>query len=54
MNKGCGIAGGVILFILSLGLGYYFYTESVKDPEVYESEKPVIDDVVKKTVAGRG
>ena len=51
MNKGCGIAGGVILFILSLGLGYYFYTESVKAPEVYESEKPVIGDIIKKTVA---
>ena len=51
MDKGCGIAAGVILFILSLGLGYYFYTESVKAPVVFESEKPVIGDIVKKTVA---
>lgn len=51
MNKGCGIAAGAVLFILSLGLGYYFYTQSVKDPVVYTSEKPVIGDVVKKTVA---
>ena len=51
MNKGCGIAAGALLFLLSLGLGYYFYTESVKDPEVNVSEKPVIGDVVKKTVA---
>jgi len=51
MNKGCGIAGAVILFILSLGLGYYFYKESVKAPVIFESEKPAIGDIINKTVA---
>jgi HlyD family secretion protein len=51
MNKGCVISLAVVIGILSLALGVYFYKQSKKDPVVYETEKPVIADIVKKTVA---
>ena len=51
MNKGCIITLAAVIGILSLALGIYFYKQSKKDPVVYETEKPVITDVVKKTVA---
>jgi len=37
--------------ILSIGLGVYFYKQSVKDPTIYDTTKPEYGDVVKKTVA---
>ena len=40
MKKGCLIAAVVVVVILSLGLGYYFYDQSKKDPNVYDTEKP--------------
>lgn len=39
------------MFLLSIGLGYYFYQQSKKDPIVYEYASPVQKDIVKKTVA---
>lgn len=51
MNKGCLIAAGALLVIFSIGLGAYFYNKSKSDPTVYETAKPVITDIVKKTVA---
>ncbi|MCB0522858.1 MAG: efflux RND transporter periplasmic adaptor subunit [Lewinellaceae bacterium] len=51
MNKGCIITLAAVIGILSVALGIYFYQQSKKDPVVYETEKPVITDVVKKTVA---
>ncbi len=51
MNKGCIITLAAVIGILSVALGIYFYKQSKKDPVVYETEKPVIADVVKKTVA---
>jgi len=51
MNKGCLIAAAIVLAILSIGLGYYFYTQSVKDPIVYDTEKPGINNIINKTVA---
>ena len=51
MNKGCLIALAVIFGILSIGLGYYFYQQSKKDPVVYEVEKPSISNIINKTVA---
>ncbi len=51
MNKGCLIALAVVFGILSIGLGYYFYHQSKKDPVVYEIEKPSIANIINKTVA---
>ena len=51
MNKGCLIAAAVVLGILSIGLGYYFYTQSKKDPVVYDTEKPAVSNIINKTVA---
>jgi HlyD family secretion protein len=51
MKKGCLITAIVVIVILSLGLGYYFYQKSTSDPTVYETTKPGINDVIKKTVA---
>ncbi len=51
MNKGCLIALGLFVGLLTVGLVYYFYTQNKKDPIVYEVEKPTIMDIVNKTVA---
>ena len=51
MRKGCAIALAVTLILVSIGLGYYFYRQSKKDPVVHEFVSPQVDDVVKKTVA---
>lgn len=51
MNKGCLIAAVAVLVLMSLGLGYYFYQQNSADPEVYEVEKPSVEDIIKKTVA---
>jgi HlyD family secretion protein len=42
-----------ILLILALmgAMGKYFYDQNKKDPVVYETEKPFIDNVLMKTVA---
>lgn len=51
MNKGCGISLAIFLLVVSIGLGYYFYNQSVKDPIVYDTTKPEVKDIIKKTVA---
>ena len=51
MNKGCLFAIGGFLLLATVGLVVYFYQQQVKDPENYEVEKPVIMDIIKKTVA---
>ena len=51
MKKGCLIAAAVLLVVFSIGLGAYFYNKSKSDPTVYETVKPLITDIVKKTVA---
>ena len=51
MNKGCIIALISVLGIFSIMLGVYFYNQSHKDPIVYKTEKPVVLDIIKKTVA---
>ena len=51
MNKGCVISLVVVLGILSVLLGVYFYNQSKKDPVVYEFETPQKEDIIKKTVA---
>ncbi|MFT4535423.1 MAG: HlyD family secretion protein [Saprospiraceae bacterium] len=51
MKKGCLIVSLVIIGLASVGLVYYFMVQNKKDPVVYESVKPKIDDIVKKAVA---
>lgn len=36
---------------MTMGLGYYFYNQSNKDPINYESTKPVVQDILNKAVA---
>ena len=51
MKKGCLIAAISVIVLFSIGLGYYFYTQSKKDPVVYEFVSPEYAEIVKKTVA---
>lgn len=51
MNRGCLIGIAAFLVIASIGLGIYFYNQSKKAPENFDTEKPVVTDIVKKTVA---
>ncbi|MEN0003140.1 MAG: efflux RND transporter periplasmic adaptor subunit, partial [Bacteroidota bacterium] len=51
MNKGCLIGLGAFLLIATIGLGYYFYQQRTKSTENFETEKPIIMDIIKKTVA---
>jgi HlyD family secretion protein len=51
MKKGCLITAVVVLAILSLGLGYYFYDKSKEDPNTYKTTKAEYTDIIKKTVA---
>lgn len=51
MNRGCLIGIAAFLVIASIGLGIYFYNQSQKAPENFDTEKPVVTDIVKKTVA---
>ena len=51
MNKGCLIGLGAFLIIATIGLSVYFYQQNKRAPDNFESEKPVLADIVKKTVA---
>ncbi len=51
MNKGCLIGLGAFLVIATIGLSIYFYQQNKKDPDNFETEKPVLSDIIKKTVA---
>ena len=51
MRKGCLIAIGAFLVLATIGLSIYFYRQNKKGPENYTTEKPVIMDIVRKTVA---
>ena len=51
MKKGCLIVALAILGLASVGLVYYFMVQNKKDPTVYESVKPEVDDIIKKAVA---
>ena len=42
---------GILFLALSGWLGYYFYKKSHTDPVVYQTEKPFVTNIVKKTVA---
>lgn len=45
------IALVILLVVLALAMGKYFYDQMKKDPVVYETEKPYLGDVIQKTVA---
>jgi HlyD family secretion protein len=51
MKKGCLIAIGVFFVLATIALSIYFYRQNRKAPERFETEKPVMTDIVKKTVA---
>ena len=51
MNTGCVISLVALLVIFSIFLGVYFYQQNAKDPVTYETGKPEITDIIKKTVA---
>jgi len=51
MKKGCLISALVIIGLMSVGLVYYFMIQNKKDPIVYESIKPKMEDIIKKAVA---
>lgn len=51
MKKGCLISALVIIGLMSVGLVYYFMVQNKKDPVVYESVKPKVEDIIKKAVA---
>ncbi len=51
MKKGCIIAVVLVLVLASIALGAYFYSQGKKDPVIYDTEKPVIGDIVQKAVA---
>ena len=51
MKKGCLIAIGAFFAIATIALSIYFYRQNRKAPEQFAAEKPVMTDIVKKTVA---
>ncbi len=51
MNKGCLFSFIGFLVLSAIGLVYYFSQQGSKTSENFETEKPVVTDIVKKTVA---
>lgn len=51
MNKGCLIGLGAFLLVITAGLVYYFIQKSDSAVAGIETTKPVVADIVKKTVA---
>lgn len=51
MNRGCLIGLIGFLVLATIGLGVYFYNQNQKAPENFATEKPVLTDIIKKTVA---
>lgn len=51
MKKGCLITLIIILIAASVALGAYFYNQNKRDPKIYQTEKPTVQDIVQKTVA---
>ncbi len=51
MKKIALIIFALLLLVLAGGMGKYFYDQMKKDPVVYETEKPFVGNVVRKTVA---
>ncbi|MCG8327044.1 MAG: HlyD family efflux transporter periplasmic adaptor subunit [Chitinophagales bacterium] len=51
MNRGCLIGLGVFLLIATIGLSIYFYNQNKRAPENFETESPIISDIIKKAIA---
>ncbi len=51
MSKGLIIGLSTFLVLSAIGLGVYFYSQRASGPELFETEHPVVTDIVKKTVA---
>ncbi len=51
MNKGCLFSIIGFLVLASIGLGFYFVNQGTRTSENFTTEKPVITDIIKKTVA---
>lgn len=51
MSKGCLFSLGGFLLVATIGLFIYFYQQNVKDPIIHKTEKPILTDIIKKTVA---
>ncbi len=51
MSKGAVIGLTSFLVLSAIGLGIYFYNQKSRAPEQFETEKPVVTTIVKKTVA---
>jgi len=51
MNKGCAIAVGAFLLLLTLGLVYYFTSQGDGGPERYDSTKAEVKTILNKAVA---
>ena len=51
MNRGCLISIAIFLVLATAGLIYYFTQQRNASPENYQTENPVITDIVKKTIA---
>ena len=51
MNKGCAIGAIALFALISLGLGYYFYSQSDNGPVNYSTSKPEVRNILNKAVA---
>jgi HlyD family secretion protein len=51
MNKVLKIVGIVLLVGLFLGTFYFLYAKSKKQPDIYKTQLPKVENIVKKTVA---
>ncbi len=51
MNKGCLFSLIGFLVIATAGLAYYFISQREQSAENFDTEKPVVIDIIKKTVA---
>ena len=51
MNRGCLIGLGAFLLIATIGLSIYFYNQNKRAPENFETESPIISDIIKKAIA---
>jgi HlyD family secretion protein len=51
MKKGCLFTSIGLLAFMSVAMVYYFVIQQKKDPTIYETTKPEINDIIKKAVA---